>query len=137
MSNADEDKKRRIANVQNEKNFTSSQISELSRYIAFGLAVLVFTLLTSDSAFAALVINEYRKVIVLAGFFSIISIMADYAQYFCGYLNASHVLETEEVRYRKSSVLYKLRSFLFIAKQVTALLSASVLVYVLMSIAIP
>ncbi len=61
---SDEASQRKAA-VQEDKNYSSGKISDLSRYIAFGVTALVFSLLTANSDFAKSLVLHYKSIILL------------------------------------------------------------------------
>lgn len=120
--NAEEQRK----NVLEEKFKVSSRISDLSRYIGFGLVAVVYTILTSDSQAIANLYGNRTTLLLAAACLGAVAIVLDYVQFLAGYFSVQEALknEGEGYRYDDQSIAYKARNFAFWAKQVAALLGS-------------
>jgi len=119
--------------VLEEKRHVSSKVSDLCRYIGFGVVAVVWTMLTSSSEFASSVTANYQIYLLLSASAGILTIFFDYLQFLAGYLSVNKALDSENSRYDKSSILYKSRIFFFWAKQVTTVFGIVILVWVVLS----
>jgi hypothetical protein len=128
----DEQKDARKA-VLEEKKHVSSKISDLSRYIGFGLVAVVYTILTSDSELVISIYRNYTSWLLGVAVLGIFTIILDYLQFLGGYFNVQNALKNKEgnYSYNNESCSYKLRDIAFKFKQVTAFLGAFILIYVI------
>lgn len=112
--------------VLEEKRHVSSKISELSRYIGFGLVAVAYAILTSDSSVIAKLYGERQFLIVLAAAFGTLAVILDYVQFLSGYLAVQAALKNKDgdFKYDDSSLPYKLRSGAFWGKQLASLAGA-------------
>src|ERR1700754_4678041 len=76
-----------------ELKFLTNRISELARYIAFGLSALFFLLLSSTSDFAKVVMQNHGRLIISISFVGCLALLADYAQYLFGKIYVGRVLD--------------------------------------------
>ena len=116
--------------VQQDKDFTSARISDLSRYIGFGLAGVVFLLLTSSSDYAEAMVRNFQAPLVLSATLGCLTVLFDYLHYFFGYLSSRTTAKDTERNYQfnPQSKLYVWRFRFFWAKQVCAVLGAVILI---------
>lgn len=114
--------------VLEEKRHVSSKISDLSRYIGFGLVAVAYAILTSSSADIASLYGERRFLVLLAAAFGTLAVILDYVQFLSGYLAVQAALKNKvgEFEYDDSSFSYKLRSGAFWGKQFASLAGASI-----------
>ncbi|QFT61824.1 hypothetical protein [Roseivivax sp. THAF30] len=113
-----------------DKRETSGRIGETTRFIAFGIIALVFTIHGSDSAIATGIITRHEALLNAAGLVACLSVLSDYLQYVCGYFSVDHALTRKDNAYTYDSTtwVYRGRSFFFWAKQVLAFLGAAIVV---------
>ena len=118
-----EDNARRKKKAQDDKDFTSSKISEQARTIGLGLAALTMFFLTSDSVFAKRVITDYRPWVLAVSAIGCLVVLCDYLQYLAGYRASDDAAKNEGdgYRYDVRSFHYRARRRLFQAKNVLAL----------------
>src|SRR4051812_40713049 len=76
-----------------ELDFLTSRVSELARYIAFGLSALFFLLLSSSSDFAKAMMQNHGTFILFISFVGCLTLLADYAQYQFGRVYVKRVLD--------------------------------------------
>ena len=136
--------------VQSDKDFTSSQMSDLARYIGYALAAVTITFFNSDSTFAKALVSNFTPSILLTSIFGCVAIFLDYLQYFFGYLNskraAAKLKESERLgvqehwnvakvsKYRiydSKAVFYSARLWCFYAKTVSVAIGASIFISIL------
>jgi len=119
--------------VLEEKRHVSSKISDLSRYIGFGLVAVVYTILTSDSKAVIKIYENYTFLLLLVAEFGAATILFDYLQFVGGYFSVEAALKNEgdSYRYNSKSFWYQLRIIAFWIKQVIALLGAILLIIVI------
>ncbi len=125
------DAKRKV--VLEEKRHVSSKISDLSRYIGFGLVAVVYTILTSDSKSVTKIYENYTFLLLLVAELGAATILIDYLQFVGGYFAVEAALKNEDdsYRYNPKSFWYQLRIITFWIKQVTAFLGALFLIIVI------
>jgi len=119
--------------VLEEKRHVSSKVSDLCRYIGFGVVAVVWTMLTASSEFASGVTANYRIYLLISATAGILTIFFDYLQFLAGYISVNKALDSENSSYDKSSISYKSRIFFFWAKQVTTVFGIVILVWVVLS----
>jgi hypothetical protein len=119
--------------VLEEQLHVTSKISDLCRYIGFGIAVACYSIFTSSSAFSQEVLINYNCLIALliSVIFAVLTIFFDYLQFLCGYFAVRSALENEEneFNYNIDSFFYKCRFIFFYVKQATLLISVVSLIY--------
>jgi hypothetical protein len=124
--------------IRDELDFVTSRMSELTRYVAFGLAALFFVLLSSSSEFAKVIMQKHGGFILGVSAAGCIAIVADYLQYLYGQLDSHRVLDEVSPdglhRYNENHPLFRRRVFFYRAKQFFAALGvvslAGLLIYV-------
>lgn len=114
-----------------EKETRTKGISDLTRYISFGLVALTYSLFTSKAVFAVALLTNHKVLFLLASLFGAIAIAFDYFHYLCGYVAVNKALKKENSLYEKSWLSYWLIKPLFILKQLSAV-SGVVLVCIAM-----
>lgn len=101
------------------KESLSSTISELCRYIAFGLLVAFYTIRVDSSNFAGTLRGE-GLLVFLIGLCGALAVLCDYLQYVCGLVTVNRALSTEVYEYDDQSWAYWGRQVTFEAKQLFA-----------------
>ncbi|MER9914011.1 hypothetical protein NKJ71_25630 [Mesorhizobium sp. M0050] len=99
-----------------EKKSVSTTISELCRYIAFGLLVAFYTVSVDNSEFSK-TLKTYGVLVFLIGFSGAMAILCDYLQYLCGLTTINRALATKVYEYDDTSWAYWGRQSAFEAKQ--------------------
>ncbi len=134
----DEQNKQRERVLEEKKN-VSSRISDLCRYIGFGLVAVVFTILSSDSELVIGIYENYTGWLLSASVLGTLTIILDYLQFLSGYRVVQKALCNKKGNYMydDTSFWYWLRNFAFMAKQITAFSGAIILVIVIGLSAIP
>lgn len=112
--------------VLEEKRHVSSKISDLSRYIGFGLVAVAYAILTSDSASVQKLYEDRQLLIILSAGFGTLAVIFDYVQFLAGYLAVQTAISNAGggFKYDDGSLSYKLRTWAFWVKQVAALAGA-------------
>lgn len=113
-----------------EKRRMSNRVSDLCRYIGFGVVAVTWTLVTSTSDFATGVTAEYRTWLMLSASGGILTVLFDYLQYLAGYWSANEALSREDNLFDDASLAYKSRRILFWAKQASAIACIVILIVV-------
>lgn len=134
----DKQQKQRERALEEKKN-VSLRISDLCRYIGFGLVAVVFTILSSDSKLIIGIYENYKGWLLIASVLGILTIILDYLQFLSGYRVVQKALGNIEgdYLYDDTSFWYWLRNFAFMAKQISAFSGAIILVAVIGLSAIP
>lgn len=114
------------SSVLAEKRTNTTKMSDLIRYVSFGLLAVYYSILTSDSDFAKLIISNSSTLLQLIAIAGVGAILCDYIQYWCGAKNseaslASPLLDehgnpSDEYTY-PDDVFKKLRLLFFRVKQ--------------------
>lgn len=119
--------------VLEEKRNVSSKISELSRYIGFGLVAVVYTILTSDSEHVIRIYECYTFLLLLGAALGAATIILDYLQFVGGYLAVDSALKNVNggYQYNDKSFWYRVRVVAFWLKQGTAFVGAFTLMIVI------
>lgn len=125
----------RLDKVLEEKRHVTQKISDLARYIGFGLCAVVFGLLMSDSAYAQNLIALELLPLFGAGILGLITVSFDYLQFVFAYKNVQQALKNETGGYEYPlTCSHCLRSFFFLAKQYSAVVGVALLLYSLIAI---
>ncbi len=109
--------------VLGEKRHVSSKLSELIRYIAFGLIAACYLIFSSSSEFASKMMDSHKLLLILTTIFAVITILFDYLQFLGGFYSVEKALKNSEGNYyySRSAFSYRLRNSMFFAKQITLL----------------
>lgn len=139
MTLRDETHDRRLKRINEDLDFMSKQVSDLSRYIAFGLAAFTLAILTSSSKFATMAFEKAGSVILVCSFLGCLSIVFDYLQYLAGYKASQAALRNKEQNYvyQKDSVWLQGRYLFFYLKQVAAFAGAALFAGTVFVLALP
>ncbi|MBZ9926774.1 hypothetical protein [Mesorhizobium sp. BR1-1-4] len=100
-----------------DKKSLSATISDLCRYIAFGLLVAFYTISADNSSFSTH-LKTYGVLVFLIGFCGAMAILCDYLQYVFGLITVEKALATKVYEYDDASGAYWGRQAAFEAKQV-------------------
>lgn len=114
--------------IQHDKDFTSGRLSELARYIGFGTVAATFSLLSSDSDFATAISTSQRELLTWAALGGMATVLFDYFQYVMGYRASNLAAKSEDLKYQRKWISYKMRVTFFWMKQLAATLSGLLLV---------
>ncbi|UVC13780.1 hypothetical protein [Mesorhizobium onobrychidis] len=98
------------------KQSITATISEICRYIAFGLLVAFYTIRTDSSPFAK-ELQSYGLLVFLVGFCGAAAILSDYLQYVFGKVTVDRALLEQMYEYDDTSLPYQGRKQAFDAKQ--------------------
>jgi len=118
--------------VLDQKTHVSGKISDMCRYIGFGVVAVAWTTLNSSAAFSVSVASNHRTALIGSAIFGILTVAFDYLQFLCGYFSINEALKSSTNEYDSSSASYRFRSHFFWAKQVTAALAMLFLLYVVL-----
>ena len=118
MAKGEENEKQRLS----EKEARTRNISDLTRYIAFGLMALTYTVFTSESDFSASLIGNYEVLFLAASIAGVVSISSDYLQNLFGYISVERALKESDYKYSKKWISYKLIRLFFLIKQAAVLI---------------
>lgn len=114
---ADTDQEKRLS----EKEKRSKGISDLVRFISFGLVALTYSLFTSKADFAIALLTNYKTLFLIASISGVISLIFDYFNYLCGYIAVNAALKESDFKYVKSWTSYSWIKRCFVLKQISAL----------------
>lgn len=116
--------------ILEEKAKCSSKVSDLCRYIGFGLAAVSFSILTSTSPFSISLFKAFKVPLICSAVCGIVVIVLDYMQYLSGYYSADKALKNtiHEYKYETEWFSYRLRIWSFRSKQLLAFVGAVIFV---------
>lgn len=121
--------------VLDEKAKCSGRVSELCRYVGFGLTIVCFTLLTSTSPFSVALVNQRKFHLVCSALLGCITILCDIIQYMAGYWFVNAALKEGEKTgtygYDLDAWTYNTREALYWIKQICVLLGSLWLVIIM------
>ncbi|MBA6408719.1 hypothetical protein H4J63_05035 [Pseudoalteromonas sp. 5Ae-yellow] len=105
-----------------EKKIRTSKISDLVRYVSFGLVALTYSIFTSKADFAVLLLQNSKNLFLWASLLGALAILFDYFQYLSGYIavNKSLAMTGDNIDYNKKWISKRLIKPLFIFKQILA-----------------
>jgi hypothetical protein len=124
-----------LEKIQEDYNFNSSAVSERARHIALSIIAVVWLFLADGEDKPVLSAIPSKNMLIAIGAFALLSMIFDYLQYLISYSNAARLYREAESQgrstadYNYDSCGYKLRLFLFEAKQYALALSVVLLVY--------
>jgi hypothetical protein len=129
----EDEKKEARKRVLEEKSKVSTRISDLSRYIGFGLVAVVYTILSSSAPRVVSIYEHYTNWLLWVAVLGVITIILDYLQYLGGYNAVQQALKNDvgNFEYDDESCWYQLRNGAFFFKQCTAFIGAIILVIVI------
>lgn len=104
--------------AQEDRNFTSDRISDLSRYIAFGILGSIFVLLSDKGTIAKNMLGPYKLWTLLTVINGIFAIFSDYFQYLAGYFSSKKAGNRGDFSYETNWWSYRLRKCFFGFKQI-------------------
>ncbi len=118
--------------IQEDKDFTSNRLSELSRYISFGTLAVVFSILSSESVIWEKLQTGHKILAFYCALFSITSIFLDFLQYVFGYFASCKAAggSNPTYKYNRSWFTYRFRTGCFWIKQYSAALSGVLLLII-------
>lgn len=116
--------------VRLEKKNVSGKLSEICRFIAFGLLAAFYTIFTDDDRFGALIKEPGlpRCLLIAFGMAGAIAVTLDYLQYWAGYRSVLNTLERENRLYDDQHWSYWLREAAFAWKQIVVVVGCVALV---------
>lgn len=111
----------KVQEVSEEAQWLSDRLSVQVRWVAVGILALVWGLIISPPRELAL----SPRLVLLAGLLAIAALFVDLLQYIVGYVYAMRILRRMErgadASYNRRHLLYRLRHYCFVAKQIIAL----------------
>jgi hypothetical protein len=113
-----------------EKRHVSQKLSDLIRYISFGIIAACYSLFTSETKIILEILARYKFHLSVATEFAILSIAIDYLQFLFAYLSTNKALRNQNNLYDKSSICYQWRGYCFHLKQGTTLIAIGFFLYV-------
>jgi hypothetical protein len=106
-------------------------ISDLIRYISFGVLAAVFALYSQDNEFLVNSHHVPTKVLtIICVALAVGALFFDYAQYLCGYLVSGIAANSTAKKYSEEWLLYKMRRFFFWSKQILGVVAGVLLVVI-------
>lgn len=100
-----------------EQRHVSCNITEMCRYINFGIIAASYTLISSDNASAIKILETIPRAIVAPAYFSAVSLALDYLQFTSAYLNIREAIKSKTFLHDSSLWTYVCRDALFWGKQ--------------------
>lgn len=113
-----EDRKKRLS----EKETRTKGISDLIRYISFGLVALTYSIFISKSMFSAELLANHKTILLVTSLCGALAIAFDYLQYLSGYIAVNKALAESDDLYNRQWWSYKFIKLFFVAKQLLAIL---------------
>ena len=119
--------------VLDQQRHVTENITQLCRYIAFGIAATCYSVITSDSAFSKSLVLQHKQALITSTIIASFAIVFDYFQFLCGYGAVRHAVgnDVDGYAYDPDTFCYKARRVFFWLKQVALALSVISFVYVL------
>ena len=130
-TNKGNDLKTRKAKVLEQQQHVTEKISDLCRYIGFGIAAACYAIFTSTSDFSVELVAENQAALLFCAGFAVFTILLDYLQFLSGYISVRYALKDSKYQYNKKKITYKLRFIFFYIKQVTVSVTVIILLYTL------
>jgi hypothetical protein len=97
---ADLTPEQRRAKFRENQNYFSSKISELARYIGFGLVAVSFGLLSSDAIFAKMIVAKTTNTLAWAGLLGVAAVLADYLHLLMGWFSNTQAANNTTGNYK-------------------------------------
>ncbi len=111
---------------------SSIKLSEITRYVVYGLLGMAFAILTLQIGFFEDKIPELRVYLIIVIILSIFSLLFDYLNILFQYLNSRYkYVHSIDVDDMGKSWYYRLGFFCFYAKQILMFLAVILLIFVL------
>jgi hypothetical protein len=111
----------KVQEVSEEAQWLSDRLSVQVRWVAVGILALVWGLIISPPRELAL----SPRLVLLAGLLAVAALFVDLLQYIVGYVYTMRILRRMErgadASYNRRHLLYRLRHYCFVAKQIIAL----------------
>ena len=116
-----------------EKRNVSSRITEIVRYIGFGLVIIFYTVMSGTDQFATTIREQSPCLLFVFGIAGVLTIILDYIQFLGGYFSVEAALDSEEQQYDYRSLAYKARKWAFAAKQIVVAMGSAALFVVMVA----
>lgn len=121
---------------QDEKLYVTGRVSESCRYIGFGLVAIFYTIVTSSEEFPKNLWDNHGWLVQVFGAFGALTVFFDYIQYLAGDFAARAALRRlnegqSTLLYNDKWLSYRLRNTAYLAKQLSCLGGALVLIYIM------
>jgi hypothetical protein len=115
-----------------EKQYVTGRVGETCRYIGFGLVALFYAISISVDELPMQLLTDYGWWVRAFGALGALTVLADYLQYLAGDIAARAALNrtndgAKTHLYSKKWLSYRARNWMYVAKQLLALLGASTL----------
>lgn len=94
----------RRAKYRENQDYFSSKISELARYLGFGLVAVAFGLLSSDAIFAKALVAKSTMLLSWAGLLGALTVLADYLHLLMGWFANTQAANNERGRFKISGI---------------------------------
>ncbi|MGF1501935.1 MAG: hypothetical protein ACFBSD_08960 [Paracoccaceae bacterium] len=106
-----------------EKKFVTGRISDTCRFIGFGLMAAFYAIVSSGQAPTQEANISARIFLWVSGTAGVVTVFLDYLQYVAGLVATHKALNNHSgnFAYNKRWISYKMRQFLFVSKQLTAM----------------
>ena len=97
MANNNSTGYRKVSEKQmSELKQTTEKISDLSRYVSFGLLAIYYSIITSNSIEAQKLFNSDGHTLMFLALFAAASLFFDYLQFWFGYLNVRRSISMQD-----------------------------------------
>lgn len=111
----------KVPEVSQEAQWLSDRLSVQVRWVAVGILAFVWGLIISPPRELAI----SQRLVLSAGLLAIAALLVDLLQYVVGYVYTIRILRRmergAEASYNRRHLLYRLRHYCFVAKQIIAL----------------
>lgn len=128
MDLSDQDKAERRSKRIQEKSDVTAQISDTTRFVAFGLLLAFYSIHAADPDNFGGSLQKHNVLLLIMGLSAALAVLCDYLQYFFGLKSVENALRRETLDYDDASFSYRARKFMFSAKQWFVIAGAVILV---------
>lgn len=85
--------------IMDDLDFSTSRMSELARYVAFGLAAFTVLLMTSSAPSAQAILKTHERLILICSALGCFGIVSDYLQYLFAYMSSRRAMKNAAGNY--------------------------------------
>lgn len=117
--------------LRENQNYFSEKLSDLIRYIGFGLVAASFSLLSRSTTFSQQLSDRVDSLLAMAALLGCLVIVADALQLLCGWWSNSLAANNAQAEYKLvgfAKVVRAFQTFLFYTKQVLAAAGCTLLI---------
>jgi len=113
----------RLRKQRDNQDYFSTKLSELSRFMSYGLVAVVFGFITTDNSFFSNMTADHKNDVVLSAIIVILSLFVDYLQHLFGYVGAGAAAKNKANGFERPAIgkFYMwIQTVFFYLKQVAA-----------------